>query len=1070
MSDKIPSFYYYVSAVTKTAGGSGYGTAPSVIFSGGGGTGATATAVLGFGTGVVDSIILNTPGTGYTSAPTITFQSNTGSGAAATASVAMMAGPQSTSKDISSIFVNEQLPDFVRAEYPAFVSFIEAYYRYLDTTSKPNDLLLNAATWSDIDNTLAEFLPAYKKQYLAQFPKVTASATQIDERRLIKQVQEFFRAKGSPEALKYLFRALYNEEIEIDYPSKYVLRASDGVWTEDITLRITVEETINGVDYINGDEVNPFNLKGKLTTIVYYKTLAGSSISAATEIECSVKTVKKISYNFPSVYELILGNISKTQEVFLPGYGATADAYLGPTISNTDVTFTQRTISGTALAGVAISGTAGQFTCTATTLAVGDTIKITGTLGGTGTITGYTTGTSYKISATNGTTTFTLQTTSSVAIVTTAGTPTGLTYTNANVNISTETFTYVSHGFSSGDAVVYYNNGGTSVTGLTSGTTYYVISAGLTANAFRVSASSGGSAVNLTGTGNVAQYFEARKNGLITAATHSLVTGDSVVYDNTDGTNITGLVDGTTYYIIRLSASTFKLATTSPNAVAGTAIDITGRGTGSTHTFFTDKVVKITVTSDGNGYHVVPDVTIVTDGAGSGATATAFTNADNEIASIVVTSAGSGYTTPPGVEINVAGEKRSHIHLTGDESLLYGILIRVLRSGTLGAKTTVVGGDYGFRTNQIYNINETKTSGFYVTGGLSQTYFAENYVDFGVNNNASIRVTSVNADYSIAKFELTNPGSKFNAEDFEITLDSPNGGTQIIAFTTGAIYSYPGQFADSRGKLSDVNRLQDNYYYQNYSYVIKSGIATNTWYNTVKNAAHPAGTSVFGELVLSTTLDFSQTIGTPIQTIVKYLTKIEVISTSELVIKSVSKVFSESKTVSETISLRPQKVLTETLITSETFSFATNLGKSDTATTSETLAKTFAKTLSDTGTSLDTAVLSAGKVFTDSTSGATDTAVLSAGKVFTDSTSGATDTVILSPTLVKSEALTAAETMIRTFYKVITETATATESASINISKPITDAATVAESGVITIQDYAVDYFSGDYVGAGYYF
>jgi len=75
------------------------------------------------------------------------------------------------------------------------------------------------------------------------------------------------------------------------------------------------------------------------------------------------------------------------------------------------------------------------------------------------------------------------------------------------VDVSTETFTYTAHGYSSGDAVVYYNGGGTSITGLTSGTTYYVISAGLTANAFRVSATSGGSAVNLTGTGNNAQYF-----------------------------------------------------------------------------------------------------------------------------------------------------------------------------------------------------------------------------------------------------------------------------------------------------------------------------------------------------------------------------------------------------------------------------------------------------------------------------------------------------------------------------------------------------------------------------------
>jgi hypothetical protein len=87
----------------------------------------------------------------------------------------------------------------------------------------------------------------------------------------------------------------------------------------------------------------------------------------------------------------------------------------------------------TALAGVAISGTAGEFTCTATTLAVGDRIRITGTLGGTGTITSYATGTIYTVSAITGSgssvTGFTLTTEADVAIVTTAGTPTGLTYT-----------------------------------------------------------------------------------------------------------------------------------------------------------------------------------------------------------------------------------------------------------------------------------------------------------------------------------------------------------------------------------------------------------------------------------------------------------------------------------------------------------------------------------------------------------------------------------------------------------------------------------------------------------------
>jgi hypothetical protein len=92
-------------------------------------------------------------------------------------------------------------------------------------------------------------------------------------------------------------------------------------------------------------------------------------------------------------------------------------------------------------ATVATSGTAGQFTCGNSNIVVGDLITITGTLGGTGTITGYATGNVYKVSAITGTapsvTGFTLTTVAGVAIVTTAGTLTGLTYTVSGNRIGT---------------------------------------------------------------------------------------------------------------------------------------------------------------------------------------------------------------------------------------------------------------------------------------------------------------------------------------------------------------------------------------------------------------------------------------------------------------------------------------------------------------------------------------------------------------------------------------------------------------------------------------------------------
>lgn len=71
--------------------------------------------------------------------------------------------------------------------------------------------------------------------------------------------------------------------------------------------------------------------------------------------------------------------------------------------------------------------------------------------------------------------------------------------TTTSVDTGTETFTLTSHGLSVGQEV-------RAISGLTGGLTvdavYYVIAAGFTANAFRISTTAGGSAINLTNTTN----------------------------------------------------------------------------------------------------------------------------------------------------------------------------------------------------------------------------------------------------------------------------------------------------------------------------------------------------------------------------------------------------------------------------------------------------------------------------------------------------------------------------------------------------------------------------------------
>jgi hypothetical protein len=73
-----------VSSVAVTAGGTGYVAAPNVTLSGGGGTGAIATATVA--AGAITAVTV-TPGAGYTSAPTVTFVGGGGTGASATAFV-----------------------------------------------------------------------------------------------------------------------------------------------------------------------------------------------------------------------------------------------------------------------------------------------------------------------------------------------------------------------------------------------------------------------------------------------------------------------------------------------------------------------------------------------------------------------------------------------------------------------------------------------------------------------------------------------------------------------------------------------------------------------------------------------------------------------------------------------------------------------------------------------------------------------------------------------------------------------------------------------------------------------
>ena len=91
------------------------------------------------------------------------------------------------------------------------------------------------------------------------------------------------------------------------------------------------------------------------------------------------------------------------------------------------------------------------------------------------------------------------------------------------------------------------------------------------------------------GTGTKVATFSSRSSNVITvtglsnALNNEFQTGQAVVY-NTSGSVITGLTNATTYYVVRISNTTFSLATTLANAQNGVVITLSSDGTG-TQTF-----------------------------------------------------------------------------------------------------------------------------------------------------------------------------------------------------------------------------------------------------------------------------------------------------------------------------------------------------------------------------------------------------------------------------------------------------------------------------------------------------
>ena len=64
-----------------------------------------------------------------------------------------------------------------------------------------------------------------------------------------------------------------------------------------------------------------------------------------------------------------------------------------------------------------------------------------------------------------------------------------------------------------------------------------------------------------------------------------------------------------------------------------------------------------------------------------------------------------------------------------------------------------------------------------------------------------------------------------------------------------------GVFTDESGQPSSGKKVQDNNYYQDYSYVLQTTDSIDVWQEDVLKLLHPAGFKLFGEVAIVTLLN-----------------------------------------------------------------------------------------------------------------------------------------------------------------------------------------------------------------------
>jgi len=139
-----------------------------------------------------------------------------------------------------SLLVPYELPKFISEDpnYANFTLFLKAYYEWMEQQNNVLDYSKSLLQDMDVDTTTQQFLQYFINDFMSYFPQDILS----DPRKVLKIAKQLYQSKGTPASYQFLFRLLYNTDVDFFYTKDAVFSPSSGKWYVPRSLKLATSD------------------------------------------------------------------------------------------------------------------------------------------------------------------------------------------------------------------------------------------------------------------------------------------------------------------------------------------------------------------------------------------------------------------------------------------------------------------------------------------------------------------------------------------------------------------------------------------------------------------------------------------------------------------------------------------------------------------------------------------------------------------------------------------------------------------------------------------------------------